>query len=68
MDALDGPAFAAEEVLSPQGDMTEAAAHLFDALHRLDVAHLDRIVAQPVPGTGLGRAVMDRLRRAAGRG
>ncbi len=40
------------------------AAHLFDALHRLDAAGLDRIVAQPVPEVGLGRAIMDRLRRA----
>ena len=38
---------------------------LFDALHDLDAAGVDRIVAQPVPATGIGRAVMDRLRRAA---
>jgi L-threonylcarbamoyladenylate synthase len=49
------------------GDLTEAAAHLFDALHRLDAAGLDRIAAQPVPEVGLGRAIMDRLRRAARR-
>jgi len=65
--AADGP-FAAVEVLSPCGDPTEAAAHLFDALHRLDAERLDRIVAQPAPETGLGRAVMDRLRRAAAHG
>jgi L-threonylcarbamoyladenylate synthase len=65
---LAGGRFAAEEVLSPDGDVTDAAAHLFDALHRLDAARLDRIVAQPVPETGLGHAVMDRLRRATGRG
>jgi L-threonylcarbamoyladenylate synthase len=64
---LHGGAFATEEILSGRGDVTEAAAHLFDALHRLDAARLDRIVAQPVPETGLGRAVMDRLRRATGR-
>jgi L-threonylcarbamoyladenylate synthase len=62
--AAGGP-FAVVEVLSPSGDLTEAAARLFDALHRLDAAGLDRIVAQPVPETGLGRAIMDRLRRAA---
>ncbi len=42
-----------------------AAARLFDALHALDAADLSRIVAEPIPDTGLGRAVMDRLRRAA---
>jgi len=64
-ESAAGRPFAAVEVLSHGGDPTEAAAHLFDALHRLDAASLDRIVAQPVPETGLGRAVMDRLRRAA---
>jgi L-threonylcarbamoyladenylate synthase len=61
---LGGP-FAAVEVLSPTGDPVEAAARLFDALHALDAAGVDRIVAQPVAESGLGRAVMDRLRRAA---
>ncbi len=60
--------YAAVEVLSTSGDLTESAAHLFDALHRLDEARLDRIVAQPVVEVGLGRAVMDRLRRASRRG
>lgn len=63
-EASSGP-FAAVEVLSPDGDPVAAAARLFEALHALDEAGLDRIVAQPVPETGLGRAVMDRLRRAA---
>lgn len=64
-EIVGGP-FAAVEVLSPSGGPLEAAARLFDALHALDAADLDRIVAQPVPEEGLGRAVMDRLRRAAG--
>ncbi len=63
-DAMGGP-FAAVEVLSPDGDPIVTAARLFDALHALDDAGLDRIVAQPVLEVGLGRAVMDRLRRAA---
>ncbi len=66
-EAVGGP-FAAVEVLSPAGDLVEAAARLFDALHTLDAADLDGIVAQPVPEVGLGRAIMDRLRRAAGAG
>jgi L-threonylcarbamoyladenylate synthase len=62
--AVGGP-FAAEEVLAADGDPVTVAARLFDALHDLDAAGLDRIVAQPVRAAGLGRAVMDRLRRAA---
>ncbi|MBT9161031.1 MAG: L-threonylcarbamoyladenylate synthase [Dehalococcoidia bacterium] len=58
--------FAAIEVLSPSGDLREAAANLFAALHRLDSAGLDLILAEPVPEGGLGRAIMDRLRRASG--
>jgi L-threonylcarbamoyladenylate synthase len=65
-EAVGGP-FAAVEVLSATGDAVEAAARLFDALHRLDAVDLDRIVAQPLPEAGLGRAVNDRLRRAAAR-
>jgi len=42
-----------------------AAANLFSALYRLDKANLDLILAEPIPETGLGRAIMDRLRRAS---
>ena len=61
----DGADFATVEVLSPAGDLREAAHRLFGAMRRLDAAGLERIVAEPVPETGLGRAIMDRLRRAA---
>lgn len=57
--------WAAVEVLSPEGDLTVAAARLFDALHRLDAAGVTEIVAEPVPEVGVGRAINDRLRRAA---
>ncbi|WP_130340216.1 L-threonylcarbamoyladenylate synthase [Micromonospora kangleipakensis] len=57
--------WAAVEVLSPDGDLTAAAARLFDALHRLDAAGVTEIVAEPVPDVGVGRAINDRLRRAA---
>ncbi len=57
--------WAAVEVLSPEGDLTVAAARLFDALHRLDAAGVTEIVAEPVPDVGVGRAINDRLRRAA---
>jgi L-threonylcarbamoyladenylate synthase len=53
------------EVLSKKGDMREAAANLFAAIRRLDTLNLDLILAEPVPEFGLGRAIMDRLRRAS---
>ena len=57
--------FAAVEALSSRGDLREAAANLFAALHRLDRLGLDRLIAEPVPEEGLGAAIMDRLRRCA---
>jgi len=57
--------YAAIEVLSPGGDLREAASRLFACLHRLDAAGLDLILAEAVPETGLGAAIMDRLRKAA---
>ena len=60
-----GHAYAAAEVLAPDGRLTTAAANLFAALRRLDAQGLDLILAEPVPEEGLGRAIADRLRRAA---
>lgn len=57
----------AGEVLSREGDDREAAANLFAALRRLDDQTLDLIVAELLPEKGLGRAINDRLRRAASR-
>jgi L-threonylcarbamoyladenylate synthase len=57
--------YEAVEVLSPTGDLREAAANLFAALHRLDRLGLDRLIARPVPAVGLGIAIMDRLRRCS---
>ncbi len=51
--------------LSPAGDMVEAAANLFHHLHALDACGADVIAVSPIPETGLGRAINDRLRRAA---
>ncbi len=59
--------FMVVKVLSPTGNLLEAAAHLFEALHQLDQLGLEAIYAEPVPETGLGRAIMDRLRRASQR-
>jgi len=51
--------------LSASGDAIEAAARLFDLLHRADAAPEPRIAVAPVPGQGLAAAIRDRLRRAA---
>ncbi|MHC9235928.1 L-threonylcarbamoyladenylate synthase [Pseudooceanicola sp. 502str34] len=51
--------------LSASGDLVEAAARLFHCLHELDRAGAERIAVAPVPDRGLGRAINDRLRRAA---
>ena len=51
--------------LSPAGDVREAAAHLFAFLRQLDVPGMSSIAVAPVPMTGLGEAVNDRLTRAA---
>jgi L-threonylcarbamoyladenylate synthase len=57
--------FQSIEVLSRKGDLREAAANLFAAIRRLDALDLDLILAEPIPEIGLGRAIMDRLRRAS---
>jgi L-threonylcarbamoyladenylate synthase len=51
--------------LSPTGDLREAAAHLFDFLHRLDALPVRAIAVMPIPADGLGAAINDRLRRSA---
>jgi L-threonylcarbamoyladenylate synthase len=67
--AVQPPAgYAAVENLSPAGDLREAAAHLFAALHRLDSQGLARIDAYLVPESGLGRAINERLAKAAAKG
>lgn len=56
---------AGNATLSPSGDLAEAAASLFDCLHLAAAANSARIAVAPVPDRGLGRAINDRLRRAA---
>ena len=51
--------------LSPSGDLTEAAARLFDLLHRADAASKPRIAVAPVPQENLGLAINDRVQRAS---
>lgn len=54
-------------VLSPGGRLEEAARRLFAALRELDDSGVDFILAEEVPDEGLGKAINDRLRRAAAR-
>lgn len=61
----DAARYAAVETLSAAGDLREAAAKLFAALRRLDAMGLEIIFAELLPEEGLGRAINDRLRRAA---
>ncbi len=59
------PGVAPELTLSATGDLTEAAARLFAVLHALDAGGDGPVAVAPVPDRGLGRAINDRLRRAA---
>lgn len=59
-----GPNPDADLNLSPSGDLSEAAANLFQHLHELDAKNAPIAVA-PIPEKGLGTAINDRLARAA---
>ena len=60
-------AVAGNASLSDSGDLIEAAARLFDLLHRADASECRAIAVAPVPQGGLGAAINDRLYRAATR-
>ncbi|MEI6873593.1 MAG: Sua5 family C-terminal domain-containing protein, partial [Spirochaetota bacterium] len=57
-----------ERVLSEGGDLREAAANLFEALHDFDLGGCREIWAERVPDSGLGHAVNDRLWKASAKG
>lgn len=57
--------FKRTEYLSENKSLKEAAVNLFEKLHSLEESDVDFIVAEPVPETGIGIAIMDRLRKAA---
>jgi L-threonylcarbamoyladenylate synthase len=59
-DAISG-----DITLSASGDIVEAAANLFAALHTADASGATGIAVAPIPDEGLGLAINDRLRRAA---
>lgn len=52
-------------ILSPEGNLTEAAQRLFAGMRYLDSLPIDIILAELMPEEGLGRAINDRIRRAA---
>jgi len=54
-----------DDTLSASGDLAEAAANLYAALHRADASDHARIAIAPVPMGGMGDAINDRLKRAA---
>lgn len=56
---------AGDVTLSARGDLDEAAARLYACLHDAARALQPRIAVAPVPEDGVGRAINDRLRRAA---
>ena len=56
---------AGDASLSRSGDLVEAAAGLFDRLHEAERQDRPRIAVAPIPDKGIGRAINDRLRRAA---
>lgn len=57
--------FADVRVLTEAGDVTEAAANLFDLLHELDQGDYDELWAERVPEEGIGAAINDRLYKAS---
>jgi L-threonylcarbamoyladenylate synthase len=62
----DAPAGAGVFNLSPTSDLREAAARLFSSLRAADALAPAAIAVAPIPNHGLGEAINDRLRRAAG--
>ncbi|MFC4292743.1 L-threonylcarbamoyladenylate synthase [Sphingorhabdus arenilitoris] len=54
-----------DDNLSAPGDLAQAAARLFDALHIADASSSERIAVAPIPQSGIGAAIHDRLKRAA---
>ncbi len=56
-----------QEILSPSGDLREAAKNLYAAMHRLDKLDLDLIIAERLPDEGIGKTLNDKLERATKR-
>lgn len=65
--AFGKPIAGAAMNLSEHGDLQEAAANLFRMLREMDASNVQSIAVMPIPETGLGIAINDRLKRAATR-
>jgi L-threonylcarbamoyladenylate synthase len=52
-------------ILSPKANLAEAASQLFAAMRQADALNIKVILAEIFPNEGLGRAINDRLKRAA---
>lgn len=74
LDVIDGTpdsfhigfgAISGDRNLSAAGDLAEAARNLFALLHEAEASGRQRIEVAPIPDSGPGRAITDRLRRAA---
>jgi L-threonylcarbamoyladenylate synthase len=63
--SYEHPVIVCQMVLSPAGNLQEAASRLYDALHQLDTMQLDYIVADRFPEGELGAGINDRLERAS---
>lgn len=63
-NTIEAPNISAQQILSRQGNLEEAASRLYAALHQLDKQELDLIVAERFPDVGMGKAINDRLKRA----
>lgn len=64
-DTFDIPATVKAKMLSASGNLEEAAQHLYGSLYELDKEGYDLIVAEKFPDHGIGRAVNERLQKAA---
>jgi L-threonylcarbamoyladenylate synthase len=60
-------AISGDDNLSASGNLAQAAAHLFQALHNADASNRAAIAVAPIPADGIGEAINDRLKRAAAR-
>jgi L-threonylcarbamoyladenylate synthase len=61
---IENENLAHQEILSPTGNLEEAAKNLYAAMHRLDKLNLTMIIAERFPNEGIGRAINDKLERA----
>jgi L-threonylcarbamoyladenylate synthase len=61
---IEGERIVAQEVLSNNANVEEAAKKLYAALHRLDKSNLDIILIELLPNEGIGKSINDRLSRA----